>query len=61
MSRWIKNVISLSRTDVSLFKGHSTRSASTSRARLSGAGIQEILGEANGLVSPLSKKSIKNL
>ena len=53
--------MSLSRTDVSLFKGHSTRSASTSSARLSGAGIQKILGEANGLVSPLGKKSIKNL
>ena len=46
MSRWIKDVMSLSGIDVSLFKGHSTRSASTSRARLSGASIQEILGES---------------
>ena len=45
MSRWIKDVMSLSGIDASLFKGHSTRSASTSRASLSRASIQQILGE----------------
>ena len=46
-SRWIKDVImSLLGTDVSLFKGHSIRSASTSKTSLSGASIQEILGES---------------
>ena len=38
--------MSLSGIDVSLFKGHSTRSESTSRASLSGANIQEILGKS---------------
>ena len=61
VSRWIKDVMSLSGMDVSLFKGHSTRSAFTSRASLSGASIQEFLGESNGLMSPLGKNSIKNL
>ena len=46
VSRWIKDVMSLSGIDVSLFKGHSTCSASTSTASLSGASIQEILGES---------------
>ena len=36
----------LSRIHVSLFKGHSIRLASPSRASLSGASIQEILGES---------------
>ena len=38
--------MSFSGIDVSLFKGHSTRSASASRASLSGESIQEILGES---------------
>ena len=46
VSRWIKGVVSLSGVDVSLFKSHSTRSTSTSRASLSAASIQEILGES---------------
>ena len=35
--RWIKDAMSLSGIDVSLFKGHSKRSASTSKASLYGA------------------------
>ena len=46
VSRWIKDVMSLSEIDVSLFKGHSTRSASTSRASLSATSIKEIFGES---------------
>ena len=46
VSRWVKDIMLLSGIDVSLFKGHSTRSASLSRASLSGASIQEILGES---------------
>ena len=38
--------MSLSGIDVSLFKAHSTGSLSASRASLSGASIQEILGES---------------
>ena len=46
VSRWINDVTSLLGIDVSLFKGHSTRSASTSRVSFSGPNIQEILGES---------------
>ena len=46
VSRWIKNVMPLSGIDLSLFKGLSTCSVSTSRARLSRASILEILGES---------------
>ena len=45
VSRWIKDLMSLSGIDVSLFKSQSTRSVSTSRASLSGANIQGIFGE----------------
>ena len=40
VSRWIKDVMYLSGIDKYLFKGHSTRSASTSKTKLSGANIQ---------------------
>ena len=46
VSRWINDVMSLSGIDMSSFKGHCTRSASTSRAILSVASILEILGES---------------
>ena len=46
VSRWIKDVTSLSGIDVSLFKGHSTCSVPTSIASLSGSNIQEILGKS---------------
>lgn len=45
VSRWIKEVLSLAGIDVSYFKGHSTRSASSSKAGIVGASVQEILGE----------------
>ena len=38
--------MSFSGIDLSLFKGHSKHSGSASRASLSGASIQEILGES---------------
>ena len=47
VSRWIKDIMSLSEMDVSWFKGHPTRSI--------------YFGKADGLVSPLGKNSIKNL
>ena len=53
--------MSLSRINVSLFKGHPTHSASTSKARLSGASIQETLGKVDGLVCPLGQNYIKSL
>lgn len=53
--------MSLSRINVSLFKGHPTHSASTSKARLSGASIQETLGKVDGWVCPLGQNYIKSL
>ena len=51
--------MSLSGIDVSLFKGHSTRSASTSRASLSGTSIQKILGESRWRSESTWKKVYK--
>ena len=53
--RWIKDVMSLSGIEASLFKRHSTLSASTSGASLSGASIQEILGECRWYFVHLTK------
>lgn len=43
ISRWIKTVLSDSGIDVSLFKAHSTRAASTSAAQANGLPIDSIL------------------
>ena len=40
---WIKKVLTISGVDVDVFKGHSTRSASTSKAALSGLSVSGIL------------------
>ena len=58
--RWIKDVMCLSGIDVSLFKSHSTRSASTSTASLSGASIQETLGESRWSNESTWQKFYKN-
>ena len=41
--RWIKEVLKLSGIDVTLFKAHSVRSASTSALYSRGANLSEIL------------------
>ena len=42
MARWIKDLLPLSGTDTSMFKPHSYRSASSSKASSSGVAIEEI-------------------
>jgi hypothetical protein len=46
ISRWLKTVMSLSGIDISIFKAHSVRSASTSKARACHIPIHEILSVA---------------
>ena len=55
ISGWLKNVLKKAGIDISTFKAHSTRSASTSTADLSGALIEEILKRGSW-----SKKSTYN-
>ena len=43
ISGWLKNVLKKAEIDISTFKAHSTRSASTSKVDLCGAPIEEIL------------------
>lgn len=43
VSRWIKEVIALAGIDTSVFKAHSTRAASTSKASNSGVSLKEIV------------------
>ena len=43
ISRWIRSVLALSGIDVTKFKTHSTRCASTSKAKQFGVSISEIL------------------
>jgi hypothetical protein len=46
IARWMKTVLSLSGIDISVFKAHSTRSASTSAASELGVTITDILSTA---------------
>ena len=46
ISRWLKESIGLAGIDTSNFKGHSTRSASTSKAASLGLSVKEILVRA---------------
>ena len=43
ISGWLKNILKKAGINISTFKAHSSRSASTSKAHLSGAPIEEIL------------------
>ena len=43
VSRWLTNVLSLSGINISVYAGHSTRSASTSKAKLGGVPVKEIM------------------
>ena len=43
ISRWVKTVLKLAGVDVNIFKGHSTRADSTSKATVSGLSLCEIL------------------
>lgn len=46
ISCWVKFVLQSSRIDVNIFKPHSTRSASTSKAKLSDVPLADILDKA---------------
>ena len=46
ISRWIKSMLKLSGIDVSIFSGHSTRSASTSKAYSIGIDLEIIINSA---------------
>ena len=43
VSRWITDILKLSGVDTSVFSGHSTRSASSSKAKSCGVPVKEIL------------------
>ena len=43
VSRWIKETLKLAGIDVSIFKGHSTRAASSSKASKAGLSLADIL------------------
>ena len=47
ISRWIKSVLESAGIDTSIFKGHSTRSASTSKARSRGVPLEEVVKMAD--------------
>ena len=47
VSRWIEEILKKFRVDVDIFKGHSTRSASTSIACLSGISLDDILSRGS--------------
>ena len=43
ISGWLKNILREAGIDTKIFKGHSTRSASTSKAELKGLSVTDIL------------------
>ncbi len=47
ISRWIKSVLESAGIDTSIFKGHSTRSASPSKARSRGVPLEEVVKMAD--------------
>ena len=47
VSRWIKEILKETRVNVDVFKGHSTHSASTSKACLSGISVDDILSRGS--------------
>ena len=47
IARWIKSFLGSAGIDTSIFKGHSTRSASTSKARVGGISLEDVLKMAD--------------
>ena len=43
IARWIKSVLGSAGIDTAIFKGHSTRSVSTSKARAGGVSLEEVI------------------
>ena len=55
VSDWIKKVLQLANVDTNVFKGHSTRSASTSKGNLKGLALSDILHRGHGQEHQLGK------
>ena len=55
VSGWIKKVLQLANVDTNVFKGHSTRSASTSKVNLKGLALSDILHRVHGQEHQLGK------
>ena len=55
VSGWIKKVLQLANVDTNVFKGHSTRSASTSKAMLKGLALSDIYVGGHGQEHQLGK------
>ena len=47
ISNWLKHMMECAGIDVTVYKGHSTRSASTSKAKTAGLSVAEIISRAN--------------
>ena len=59
VSGWILKTLALAGIDTATFKGHSTRSASTSKACAQGVSIKEILKRAHWSTSTTFEKQYK--
>ena len=47
IAHWIKSILGSAGIDTAIFKGHSTRSASTSKARAGGVSLEEVIKMAD--------------
>ena len=47
IARWIRSILDSAGMDAAVFKGHSTRSASTSKARAGGVPLEEVIKMAD--------------
>ena len=56
LARWLKNILQLSGIDITKFKAHSYRGASTSAAYISGISLKEVLKTANWRSAKTFKK-----
>ena len=61
ISEWLKNVLTSSGINVSLFTSHSTRSATTSKASASGLSMIEIIEQELGQICLPGKGSIRRI
>ena len=47
IARWIKDILAMAGININIYKAHSTRSASTSKAESLGLSIEEIVEQGN--------------
>ena len=60
ISRWIRNLMQMSCIDISVFKSHSTRAASTSAAIKLGVSVKDIIKTANWTSESIFKRFYLN-